>query len=256
MGPHRNLRIYVGYKSPSIIKYLELITGDLFTARYANCIFNEDYFPTLGGDFQYHKECQEINWDATDISNSDPHTLETELQVQKIINLQHIANNTPDAFTNYKGITKSYNLAKNVPERIEVPKKTTQLPSKRGRSTTISKDAAPSKQRKKKNKSFNSSNATQPQVEEHAVEVQPSHPTSIVHSITDVGTSKCPDATILRDEDASQSVYEISINYLESEESYDQKTTIVDIYFSVMIAEILKNDLDLKTMAECKKHSD
>jgi transposase InsO family protein len=32
MGPHRKLGIYVGYSSPSIIKYLEPLTGDLFTA--------------------------------------------------------------------------------------------------------------------------------------------------------------------------------------------------------------------------------
>jgi hypothetical protein len=30
MGPHRKLRIHVGYHSPSIIKYLELLTRDLF----------------------------------------------------------------------------------------------------------------------------------------------------------------------------------------------------------------------------------
>jgi hypothetical protein len=120
--------------------------------------------------------------------------------------LQHIANNTLDVFTDYKCVTKSYNPVRNVPERVEVPNKTTQLPCKRGRSTTISMNAAPSKQRKRKNKSSNSTNATQPQVEEHPVDIQPSHPTSTVHSITDVGTSKCPDATILGDEDASQRV--------------------------------------------------
>jgi hypothetical protein len=48
-------------------------------APYADCIFNEDHFLTLGGDYQYHKECQEINWDALDISNSDPRTSEIEL---------------------------------------------------------------------------------------------------------------------------------------------------------------------------------
>jgi hypothetical protein len=31
MGAHRKMGIYVGYYSPSIIKYLELITGALFT---------------------------------------------------------------------------------------------------------------------------------------------------------------------------------------------------------------------------------
>jgi hypothetical protein len=33
-------------------------------------------------------------------------TKEIELQVQKIINLQNVANNLPDTFTNYKGVTK------------------------------------------------------------------------------------------------------------------------------------------------------
>jgi hypothetical protein len=58
----------------SIIKYLEPLTGDLFTARYADCIFNEDHFSALGGDYKYQNECQEINWDAQGISSSDPRT--------------------------------------------------------------------------------------------------------------------------------------------------------------------------------------
>jgi hypothetical protein len=57
--------------------------------------------PDIRGGIENHKQCQKINWDAIDISNSDPRTSETELQVQKIINLQHIANNMPDAFANY-----------------------------------------------------------------------------------------------------------------------------------------------------------
>jgi hypothetical protein len=51
MGPHRKLGIYMGYSSPSIIKYLEPLTGDLFTAWFTDCIFNEDHFPALGGEF-------------------------------------------------------------------------------------------------------------------------------------------------------------------------------------------------------------
>jgi hypothetical protein len=54
---------------------------DLFTARYADCIFNENYFTTLGGDYKYHSECREINWDDKSILSFDSHTKETELQV-------------------------------------------------------------------------------------------------------------------------------------------------------------------------------
>ena len=50
MGPHRKLEIYVGYSSPSIIKYLEPLTGDLFIAWFADCIFNEDHLPALEGE--------------------------------------------------------------------------------------------------------------------------------------------------------------------------------------------------------------
>jgi hypothetical protein len=52
MDPHMKMAIYVGYHSPSIIKYLQPLTRDLFTAMYAECIFNEDHFPVLGENFR------------------------------------------------------------------------------------------------------------------------------------------------------------------------------------------------------------
>jgi hypothetical protein len=71
----------VRYHSPSIIEYLESLTGDLLTVRYADCIFSEDHFLALVGEHNYHSECQEINWDNKFILSLDPHTKETELQV-------------------------------------------------------------------------------------------------------------------------------------------------------------------------------
>jgi hypothetical protein len=53
MDPHRKFGIYVGFQSPSIIKYLEPLTGDLFMAWFGDCIFNEDHFPALGGDNKF-----------------------------------------------------------------------------------------------------------------------------------------------------------------------------------------------------------
>ena len=50
MGPQRWLRIYIGYESPCIIKYLEPSMGDIFTARFADCHFDESNFPTIGGE--------------------------------------------------------------------------------------------------------------------------------------------------------------------------------------------------------------
>ena len=38
----------------------------------------------------YQNECQEINWNASGIQSYDPRTIETEREIQKIINLQNI----------------------------------------------------------------------------------------------------------------------------------------------------------------------
>jgi hypothetical protein len=65
--------------------------------------------------------------------------------------LQNVVNNLSDAFTDYKGVTKSWNLAVNAPKRVEVPKKTTQAPSivKRERVAQTKKDNAPNKHPRK-----------------------------------------------------------------------------------------------------------
>ena len=123
MGPQRKLVIYIGYESPSILKYLEPIIEDQFIARYANCIFDEDHFLALGGDKnQKLKECREISWNVKDLQHLDPHINQIELEVQKKINLQYLASNLPNAFTDHKGVTKSHIPAVNTPQRVEVPK--------------------------------------------------------------------------------------------------------------------------------------
>ena len=50
MGSQRRLRIYISYDFPSIIRYLKPITGDVFTARFSDCQFDETIFPPLEGD--------------------------------------------------------------------------------------------------------------------------------------------------------------------------------------------------------------
>ena len=50
IGHQRRLGIYVDFDSPSIIRYLEPLTGDVFTARFADCHFNENVFSLLGGE--------------------------------------------------------------------------------------------------------------------------------------------------------------------------------------------------------------
>ena len=50
LGPQRRLGIYVGFQLSYIINYIESLTCKVFTARFADCHFNEDVFPSLGGE--------------------------------------------------------------------------------------------------------------------------------------------------------------------------------------------------------------
>ena len=60
MGPHCRLGIYVGYLSASIIHYLEPLTGNLFTACFADYHFDEYVFPPLGEDKPNYNKWREI----------------------------------------------------------------------------------------------------------------------------------------------------------------------------------------------------
>jgi hypothetical protein len=73
--------IYVGFKSPSILKHLSSLTGDLFTVWFADCIFNGDHFLALDGDNKFIDDGQKIIWDDKIIMSSDPRIKETDLQV-------------------------------------------------------------------------------------------------------------------------------------------------------------------------------
>jgi hypothetical protein len=100
MRPQRRLGTYVGYESPSIIKYLEPSIGDLFTARFADCHFDETNFPKTGGENkQLNKE---ISWYELSLSHFNPRTNICEQEVQRIIHLQSLANKLPDAFKDLK----------------------------------------------------------------------------------------------------------------------------------------------------------
>ena len=120
IGPQRRLGIYVGFDSPSIIRYLEPLTDDLFKARFEDCHYNETVFPPLGGEKSLPEARREINWNVSTLSNFDPCTNQYELEVQRIFHLQGIANQVPNVFTDSKKIIKSHIPAANIPAQIEV----------------------------------------------------------------------------------------------------------------------------------------
>ena len=62
----------------------------------------------------------EITWNVLMLSHLDSCTNQCELEVQRIIHLQGIANQLPDVFINNKKIVKSHILVANTLVRIEV----------------------------------------------------------------------------------------------------------------------------------------
>jgi hypothetical protein len=70
MGSQRRLEIYVGFHSPSIIKYLEPLTRNVFTTRFADYQFDETIFPILGGEKEKMKK--QVTWNVSSISYLDP----------------------------------------------------------------------------------------------------------------------------------------------------------------------------------------
>ncbi|XP_031266643.1 uncharacterized protein LOC116125050 [Pistacia vera] len=120
MRPQRHLGIYVGYDSPSIIKYLEPLMGDLFIARFVDCHLDETKFSRLGGKVKPPKVRLELSWKVNYMSHLDPRTSQFEIEVQRITHLQNIVNQMSDAFADATRITRSYNLVVNTPTRIDV----------------------------------------------------------------------------------------------------------------------------------------
>ena len=55
------------------------------------------------------------------MTHFDPCTNQCELDVQRIIHLQNLANQLPDAFIDTKKVTNSYITTANTPARIDVP---------------------------------------------------------------------------------------------------------------------------------------
>ncbi|BBN67488.1 transposable element gene [Prunus dulcis] len=105
---------------------LEPLTGDIFTARFADCHFDETIFPPLGEKNLCLKkqgklipeERHELSWNVSTLSHLDPHTAQCENEVRRIVHLQSIANQMPDAFNDAAKVTKSHIPAANAPHGL------------------------------------------------------------------------------------------------------------------------------------------
>ena len=120
LGHQCRLGIYVGFQSASIINYINPLTGEVFTTRFADCHFDENLFPPLGGDKPILEAWREITWNESSLSHLDPRTKQSELKVQKIIHLQGLANQLHDTFIDSTKVTKSHIPTTNILARIEI----------------------------------------------------------------------------------------------------------------------------------------
>ena len=78
-------------------------------------------FSSLGGEKSIPEERREISWKTSTMTHLDPYTNQCELEVQRIIHLQNLANQLPNAFIDTKKVTKSYIPIANTLAWIDVP---------------------------------------------------------------------------------------------------------------------------------------
>jgi hypothetical protein len=230
------------------------MTGDCHTARFADCIFDEDLFPTLGGGNQpLDDKSREITWQATGIHAHDPRTVESNKEVQKIIDLHSLANQLPDHFSDLKTVTKSHVPARNAPERVEIPKRNDGMPApvQRPKRTRNPAPQIPSTRGRPKKKDKRDLLQSTP---EEGSQLRPGTSTDIsVHEIPDlnfpiseipsedvcahIGAGKLKDlapglGNSMEQGDVPDALHdEMAINYVNSGETFNRAMENVDVNF-------------------------
>ena len=236
LGPQRRLGIYVALQSASIINYIEPLMGEVFTARFADCHFDENLFPPLGGDKPIPEEWREITWNESSLSHLDPCTKKSELEVQKIIHLQGLANQLPDAFIDSTKVTKSHIPTANIPARIEIPIGKLQSSMKNEPKPRLKRGRPIGSIRHNSSKKESAISMTP---EEH-ITVKPPVDEQVALAEALVKELSLNDVPVHNNE-------EISINYIHEGRIWDRNTTHINNAFSFQVAmDIIRNDEDQK----------
>jgi hypothetical protein len=261
IGPQRRLEIYVGFDSPSIIRYFEPLTDDIFKISFEDCHFDENLFPSLGKEKSLLEARQEITWNDSILSHFDPRTNECELEVQRIIHLQSIANQLPDAFTDNKKIVKSHILAANTPAKIEVhvgqsiniATNESKARLKRGRPIGA-KDKIPRKRKAQGNEISSPEEATKIDPSKLSVQNSPENKSTEKEHLKKESPKELPP-----EEEQVPKNNEISINYISTREILDRNKIVVDNIFSFKVATDItrsNDDIEPKTVEECQRRND
>ena len=104
ISAHMEEGVYMGFDSPSILRYFVPSTGALLKARFQNCVFEENVFPHV----PYSKGTPDLNFYSpqTFTLNLDPRTSLSETEVQKILQLQALVDRLPDGFFDTPCVTR------------------------------------------------------------------------------------------------------------------------------------------------------
>ena len=94
----------MGFDSPSILRYFVPSIGALLRARFQICVFEENVFLHV----LCPKGTPDLNFYSlqTFTMNLDPRTSPPETEVQKILQLQALADRLPDAFSDALRVTR------------------------------------------------------------------------------------------------------------------------------------------------------
>ena len=190
----------------------------------------------------------------------DPRTKQPELEVQRIIHLQDLADQLPDTFTDPNKVLKSHIPAVNAPAHVEIPigdsgnaiASTSKPCLKQGRSIR-SKDSFPRKRK---------SNKLLTPVEYNFDEIAPEEPIIIksapVEPNTLQGLKERATRVAITDQ-LSPINEEISINYMNQGEIWDRRHTLVNNAFSFQVPKgIMQNndDQEPQTVNEFRNRHD
>ena len=164
----------------------------------------------------------------------------------------------PDAFTDYKGMTKSHIPTVNTPQRVEVPKGSSgsiNVPQRQKLGRPISV-----KDKNLRKTKFNKETISllEPPEEDHP---EDNNPITFARALNNhkTGIAEKPDQNILgNDKDLVDENIEVAMNFMNTEETYNRNIIVVDDIFSITIAltiSIDNLDLEPKSIAEYRKHS-
>jgi hypothetical protein len=121
LGPRRILGIYIGFESPSIIRYLDPISGKPFTAKFSNCVFDENTFPKLQDSekpFNPTNDTFTLTQPIHHIQNPEHFSGHGEREVQCLLHLHNFSKHSPEIFVPHNEIIKSHNPVKSITSQI------------------------------------------------------------------------------------------------------------------------------------------